>query len=40
MKRVFATLSALSVCAVQALAHGGGAHGHRSPQQMDFSKVQ
>lgn len=40
MKRLFAALSALAVCAAQVLAHGGGAHGHRDPQQMDFSKVE
>lgn len=39
MKRLFAALSALAVCAAQTLAHGG-AHGHRSPQQTDFSKVE
>ena len=40
MKRLFATLSALAVCAAQALAHGDGAHGHRDPQQIDFSKAE
>ena len=41
MKRLAAALSAFAVCAVQALAHGGGgAHGRRDPQQPDFSKVE
>lgn len=39
MKRLFAALAALAVCAAQVLAHGG-AHGHRDPQQTDFSKVE
>ena len=44
MRRLAATLFALSLCAAQATAHGGGAvavrgHGHREPQQ-DFSKVE
>jgi len=39
MKRLFAALSALAVCAAQVLAHGV-AHGHRDPQQIDFSKAE
>lgn len=39
MRRLLATVSALAVCAAQALAHGGAAHGHLSPQQ-DFSSVE
>ncbi|MET0625176.1 MAG: MBL fold metallo-hydrolase [Pyrinomonadaceae bacterium] len=42
MRRLTALFFALSLCAAQAGAHGGGAavgHGHREPQ-MDFSKVE
>ena len=39
MRRLAATLAALSLCAAQAAAHGGAGHGHRDPQQ-DFSKVE
>jgi glyoxylase-like metal-dependent hydrolase (beta-lactamase superfamily II) len=40
MRRLAATFFALSLCAAQAGAHGGGAgHGHREPQ-LDFSKVE
>ena len=39
MRRIAATLFALSLCAAQALAHGGG-HGRREPQQPDFAKVE
>jgi glyoxylase-like metal-dependent hydrolase (beta-lactamase superfamily II) len=38
MRRLAATLAALSLCAAQAAAHGGG-HGHREPQN-DLSKVE
>ncbi|HEX8353773.1 MAG TPA: MBL fold metallo-hydrolase [Pyrinomonadaceae bacterium] len=38
MRRLATTLAALSLCAAQAAAHGGG-HGHREPQT-DFSKVE
>lgn len=40
MRRLSAIFFALSLCAAQAGAHGGGAgHGHREPQD-DFSKVE
>lgn len=42
MRRLAALFFALSLCAAQAAAHGGGTvrgHGHREPQ-MDFSKVE
>ncbi|HVF45812.1 MAG TPA: MBL fold metallo-hydrolase [Pyrinomonadaceae bacterium] len=39
MRRLAAALSALVVCTTQVLAHGG-AHGHRDPQQIDFSKAE
>jgi glyoxylase-like metal-dependent hydrolase (beta-lactamase superfamily II) len=42
MRRFAATFFALSLCAAQVAAHGGGnvrGHGHREPQ-MDFSKVE
>jgi glyoxylase-like metal-dependent hydrolase (beta-lactamase superfamily II) len=40
MRRLTATLFAVSLCAAQAAAHGAG-HGRREPQQQpDFSKVE
>ena len=42
MRRLTAALAAISLCAAQATAHGGGSvkgHGHREPQ-LDFSKVE
>jgi len=39
MRRIAATLVAVSLCAVQAAAHGAG-RGHGAPQQPDFSKVE
>ena len=39
MRRLAATLAAVSLCAAQAAAHGGAGHGHREPQ-LDFSKVE
>lgn len=43
MRRITAILFALSLCAAQVAAHGGGGglgHGHAAPQQPDFSKVE
>ncbi|HEX8188864.1 MAG TPA: MBL fold metallo-hydrolase [Pyrinomonadaceae bacterium] len=39
MRRIAATLFALSLCAAQGSAHGTG-HGHASPQQPDFAKAE
>src|SRR5688572_14174533 len=39
MRRLAATLAAVSLCAAHTAAHGGAGHGRREPQ-MDFSKVE
>ena len=40
MRRLTAALAAISLSAAQASAHGVVPHGHRAPQQPDFSKVE
>ena len=40
MRRTASILFALSLCAAQALAHGGANHGHAEPQQIDFAKAE
>ena len=40
MRRLTAALAAITLSAAQAAAHGVVPHGHRAPQQPDFSKVE